>query len=954
MKFSRSPRRFHRLAGRTSVLATAEICEARCLLTSYSLGELPSSYSHSSPSDIDASNRNNTYRFNLNTSSNLRIAVWDIDGNSDVRVQLSNSSGLVRSATFSRIVNSPVLEIDDVDPGAYTLTIQTTRNYSEVTDYTLYMERDDLSPPPSDRDAIRSGANPLGSITGVDGATGSVNFSDDEVDYYQFRIEDDGDVNIQLTGLSSDVDVYLEDSTGDLSQRGRVLRRGETRSSTAFENITATNLSAGVYYVRIDKYSSGQTDYSLRIEFEATNDDRTQATATDMGTLSGLQNTTGTVEYTNDEVDYFRFELLDAGSIRVRLSGLASDVDVYLEDNTGSVLGRGERRGSTLSEDFTVEDLAAGVYYIRVDKYASGETGYDLQVELLEPSLPDLVGSSFVVSETQVSPGDHINISYRLRNIGASAAQAVAVGFYLSQNTIISEYDYLLGADGYQSLDAGQTGGIESVSLQLPEANSSFWSGGSGTFYIGMIIDPSDRIEEESSANNQNRGNGLDRDSITVTVLPSGPRTQILGFSNGRWWASGDDGSGGYQNFEITGLPAVEPRMTLTGDFNGNGRDDLAIWLPNGEWHVASVAANGTVSVSHWTTWRTSNVKEIHVGDFNDDGRDDLIGLFKQGGRNRGRWWAGLSTGSKFQNRSWGDYGNYSGIASVQVGNFDGVKGDDLTVIASSGVLWMYKTSNSRFQYLNAGRWSMSGDLSHTQVGDFNGDNRLDVVGILGGGSNRTIQVAKSVGPANGFHSGNWSNLTVSQSLDGVVVGDFDVDGRDDVGVLLNGTEVWFGDSNGQKFALQYLSDWSAAAGGVTHLTAGDTNGDGRADVFGRMANGYWRALESGSTGVTDRQLSYWSVGGTWSQIQTGYFTNTPPAATAIPAVPAGGSSLEELHSDGVNASRWSSETAKISFTSDESEERDMPLTHSYDEDQLDEFAAEELTDLIAGLAVAS
>ncbi|MCG6156753.1 CARDB domain-containing protein [Rubinisphaera margarita] len=853
MKFSRSPRRFHRLAGRTSVLATAEICEARCLLTNYSLGALTADVERSGSIGTRFNQTSDNYSFTLNED---RYITFD--------VSITSHSSSLTSLSF-RYQHQAI----GAENGGFSIPVSAGNE-----SMTFILPAGQYS----------------ASITGG-------NYNQGRSATYDF--------GITLGAVVDDPDPECVDDSHDSIG------------------------SAGA-----PRYLDADDPYSLS------------------DSVCGV-----------DPIDYFQFRSRANGRLQVDLTDLTANANVFIENAFGTVLASSSP-ADTSSKQVNLDGVENGdALYIRVERVGEVSTDYNLTVELIEstpPGQPDLVGSYLSIPTGSYGPGDSFDITYRVRNAGSASVGSFAVRFYLSRDALINPNDFFefnLGEVTHPGIASGTTAGTRTLRVTLPPASNAIYNDNT-VYYIGMVLDPYVLIDESNELNNANVGNSTDRSTVSIpSVSPqSGPRTQILGFANGRWWGSGDDGSGSYQNFEITGLPAVEPRLTLTGDFNGNGRDDLAIWLPNGEWHVASVAANGTVSVSHWTTWRTTNVKEIHVGDFNDDGRDDLIGLFKQGSRNRGRWWAGLSTGSKFLNRSWGDYGNYSGIASVQVGNFDGVKGDDLTIIATSGVLWMYKTSNSRFQYLNAGRWSMSGGLSHAQTGDFNGDNRLDVVGILGSGATRRIQVAKSIGPANGFASGNWSNVTVSQSLDGVVVGDFDADGRDDVGILLNGTKVWFGDSNGQKFALQYLTDWSAAAGGISHLAAGDTNGDGRADVFGRLASGYWRSLETSSTGVTDRQLSYWGTGVTWSQVQTGYFTNTPPA----PADPRSGGTATSKPSDNstntasVNTSRWNGGSDEpADFATQANEERPAySITGDPRGSLLNEFAEDMLADLLAGLAI--
>ncbi len=347
--------------------------------------------------------------------------------------------------------------------------------------------------------------------------------------------------------------------------------------------------------------------------------------------------------------------------------------------------------------------------------------------------------------------------------------------------------------------------------------------------------------------------------------------TSLIGFVNGNWWMTSANTNGNYSNHVAASGPASSFRQVLQGDFNGDGLQDVAAWLHNGQWQVGLANGSGRFTFSTWTTWTHPNIKEVHVGDFNEDGVDDIIGLFKNG--DRGRWWVGQSNGTRFINRHWGDYGNYNGIHSVLVGNFDGVKGDDLTVIATSGVVWMVKTSNTRFQYLNSHRWNLSNGFEFAQVGNFNEDTRDDVLAVFGTGVNRSVFVAKSTGPATGFHSSKWSDWTVNQSLDAVVVGDFDGDGRSNVAALFNGTKLWYGKSNGTSFAMQFWLNWSEVSGGIVDVSVGDTNGDGLADILGRTSNGAWHTAESTGQGLVDRVFARWSPTASWQHVMSGTFT---------------------------------------------------------------------------------
>ncbi|MCG6156584.1 FG-GAP-like repeat-containing protein [Rubinisphaera margarita] len=375
--------------------------------------------------------------------------------------------------------------------------------------------------------------------------------------------------------------------------------------------------------------------------------------------------------------------------------------------------------------------------------------------------------------------------------------------------------------------------------------------------------------------------------SLTITIgdVAEGPfrhpESSIVGFVNGKWWMARPEDSGNYTNQVAASGPASSFQKTLQGDFNGDGLQDLAVWLHNDQWRIGLADGNGQFTFTTWTTWGHPDIKEVHVGDFNNDGKDDIIGLFRNG--TRGRWWVGQSDGSRFVNRHWGDYGNYDGIETVLVGNFDGLKGDDLTVVATSGVVWMVKTSNTRFQYLNSHRWNLSNGFEFAQVGNFNGDSRDDVLAVFGTGRERYVVVAKSIGAADGFYSGLWSTWTVNDALSGVVVGDFDGDGRDSVAGLFNGTNVWMGQSTGQRFLMAHWLDWTVSAGRLHDVMVGDSNGDGLSDLFARAADGTWHAAESTGDSFVDRPLSEWYAALDWRYVHIGRFA-TPPSVPYTPA----------------------------------------------------------------------
>lgn len=102
----------------------------------------------------------------------------------------------------------------------------------------------------------------------------------------------------------------------------------------------------------------------------------TLATARNIGTLSVSQSFSDWVGST-DTNDYYRFDLAQASSFTLSLTGLSADADVQLLNSSGGVLASSANGGS--SAEAIRSSLNAGIYYVRVYPY-SGSTSYALSV----------------------------------------------------------------------------------------------------------------------------------------------------------------------------------------------------------------------------------------------------------------------------------------------------------------------------------------------------------------------------------------------------------------------------------------------------------------------------------------------------------------------------------------------------------------------------------------------
>jgi hypothetical protein len=140
------------------------------------------------------------------------------------------------------------------------------------------------------------------------------------------------------------------------------------------------------------------------------------------------------------------------------------------------------------------------------------------QIDVDIPSI-DLAGTKFNIVQTDVAPGDTVDVQYRVHNVGADDAERFKVLFYLSRNDSIGpNADKLLGAVIVDGLAGGSTStGVLTTQLTLPGSNDAIWNG-DGKYYIGMYVDGRDQVSETREGNNRNRGIRLDYDAVRVAM----------------------------------------------------------------------------------------------------------------------------------------------------------------------------------------------------------------------------------------------------------------------------------------------------------------------------------------------------------------------------------------------------------------------------------------------------
>ncbi len=295
-----------------------------------------------------------------------------------------------------------------------------------------------------------------------------------------------------------------------------------------------------------------------------------------------------------------------------------------------------------------------------------------------------------------------------------------------------------------------------------------------------------------------------------------------------------------------------------TGDFNGDGKDDLLIhngnslliYRSNGSQLDLVFSVVGMVPGS----WQFQPNDQFYVGDFNGDGKDEVIvynsvnwimeylGLLVDDGSN------GLKLVARYDDNipGW----QFQNTDKFYVGDFNGDGKEDLFVF--NGIDWsipylgMLRSNGSSFSVIkrydaNMPSWTMKPQDCH-YVGDFDGNGKDDIWVFNG--------VDWSF-PYLGMLKSNGNDLSMTKRYDANMpswtmkpqdrhyVGDFNGDGKEDLFVF-----------NGNDWSMAYLGMLSSSGrnlsmvkryDGITpgwqmrkndrHYIA-DVNGDGKSDLF--------------------------------------------------------------------------------------------------------------------------
>jgi spore germination protein YaaH len=268
-----------------------------------------------------------------------------------------------------------------------------------------------------------------------------------------------------------------------------------------------------------------------------------------------------------------------------------------------------------------------------------------------------------------------------------------------------------------------------------------------------------------------------------------------------------------------------------TGDFNGDGKTDVAVI---GSQSVCVMASTGTAfSIPvPWASIPFYGTKATLAGDVTGDGKADLVAV------NGGQTFVLPSTGTAFgPPQGWATVPFYGtrGTFLVDV-NGDGKA--DLVAINDNTVFVMLSTGTS---FAAPALWSNTpfyGTVGTTS-GDVSGDGKADLVAVNSG----STFVMTSTGTRFAAPAG-WSNKPFYGTVT-TTIGDVSGDGKDDL-IALNSGNAFVMTSTGTGFAAPV--GWSGAAFyGQLAILRGDVTGDGKVDMIAVNNLSVWVEASTGT-----------------------------------------------------------------------------------------------------------
>ena len=219
--------------------------------------------------------------------------------------------------------------------------------------------------------------SPNGTYTGAIAEKGNYNL-------YYFTLPEAGHFTIEMTAQMQycGVDVYSDDETNLLSETAD-WNENTKKSVSTYE----LDLTAGTYYIRVNAdgyyygYYSYTGTYSMKLTYTSAGETFAEpnndfASATEINFPSTVK---GQIAK-NDDKDFFKFKLTDAGTVKLYVTSYMNSFSMVIYDASGNSVyqsyGNKWNENLKMTEKDYAVDLAPGSYYMLVNGQ-NGKQSYD-------------------------------------------------------------------------------------------------------------------------------------------------------------------------------------------------------------------------------------------------------------------------------------------------------------------------------------------------------------------------------------------------------------------------------------------------------------------------------------------------------------------------------------------------------------------------------------------------
>ncbi|MBM9521151.1 pre-peptidase C-terminal domain-containing protein, partial [Desulforhopalus vacuolatus] len=401
---------------------------------------------HSGTATIDLTGLSSDIDLRLLSSSGSRLDSSSSDGSSNESVSYNLTSGETYYVKVDPYGNNT---------SDYNLSINTVAAVNDIVNGTT-ISGGDAGNSRTGATAVSLDSNGDTSITGYAG----------ENDFYTFVAQHPGTATINLTGLSSDIDLRLLNSSGSRLD-------SSSSSGSSNESVSYNLISGETYYVKVDPFGNNTSDYNLSINsgnIDIINgttvsggdagDSRTGATAVSLDS-NGDASITGYA----GENDFYTFVAQHPGTATIDLTGLSSDVDLRLLSSSGSRLDSSSSHssysGGSSSESISYNLTSGEIYYVKVDPFGNNTSDYNL-------SINTVAAVNDIVNGTTISGGDAGNSRTGATAVSLDSNGDASITGYVGDNDF---YTFVAQNPGTATIDL--TGLSSAIDLRLLNSSGS-------------------------------------------------------------------------------------------------------------------------------------------------------------------------------------------------------------------------------------------------------------------------------------------------------------------------------------------------------------------------------------------------------------------------------------------------------------------------------------------------